>query len=297
MIQDDRPTSLNRPQRFDYEEAFSRNIGWLTPVEQHRLRSSRVAIAGLGGVGGSHLLALTRLGVGSFHIADFDEFGVHNFNRQAGAFISTIGRSKADVMQRMALDINPDLELQVFAEGVTSGNLLDFLDNVDIYVDGIDFFALDARIMVFEECRRRGIPAITAAPLGMGCGLLYFSPGGMSFDDYFRFSGASEQERYVRFIAGLSPAMLQRRYLVEPMAVDFKNHRGPSTIIACELCTGLTVAAVLKLLLRRGNIRAAPWAMQFDAYRHQLVHTWRPFGNANPLQRLLIAMVRNKLQL
>jgi len=53
------------PNAFDYEEAFSRNIGWLTEAELRQLRGKRVAIAGLGGVGGAHLLALTRLGVSS----------------------------------------------------------------------------------------------------------------------------------------------------------------------------------------------------------------------------------------
>jgi len=67
---------------FNYEQAFSRNVGWVTRDEQHRLRGKRVAIAGLGGVGGSHLLTLTRLGIGAFHIADFDTFAIENFNRQ-----------------------------------------------------------------------------------------------------------------------------------------------------------------------------------------------------------------------
>ena len=49
---------------FDYAQAFSRNIGWVTRDEQQRLRGKRVAIAGLGGVGGVHLLTLARLGVG-----------------------------------------------------------------------------------------------------------------------------------------------------------------------------------------------------------------------------------------
>ena len=56
---------------FDYNEAFSRNIGWITEQEQGILKSKRIAIAGMGGVGGSHLLTLTRLGVGNFNIADF----------------------------------------------------------------------------------------------------------------------------------------------------------------------------------------------------------------------------------
>ena len=59
---------------FDYHAAFSRNIGWVTETEQALLRTRRIAIAGLGGVGGSHLLTLTRLGIGRFNIADLDTF-------------------------------------------------------------------------------------------------------------------------------------------------------------------------------------------------------------------------------
>ncbi|MBV8093455.1 MAG: ThiF family adenylyltransferase, partial [Acetobacteraceae bacterium] len=60
--------------RFSYHLAFDRNIGWVTEWEQEALRFKRVAIAGMGGVGGIHLLTLARLGVGAFNIADFDVF-------------------------------------------------------------------------------------------------------------------------------------------------------------------------------------------------------------------------------
>ena len=79
---------------FNYEEAFSRNIGWLTEDEQQLLRGKRIAIAGLGGVGGSHLLTLSRLGVGAFNIADLDTFELANMNRQAGASMATLGAGK-----------------------------------------------------------------------------------------------------------------------------------------------------------------------------------------------------------
>ncbi|MBK3018850.1 hypothetical protein FKK32_30530, partial [Klebsiella pneumoniae] len=120
---------------FNYERAFSRNIGWVTPEEQQRLRRARVAIAGLGGVGGAHILTLSRLGVANFNIADFDEFDVHNMNRQAGAFMSTMGQSKLKVMERMALDVNPESHIRLFPEGVQDHNLDDFLKDVDVYVD------------------------------------------------------------------------------------------------------------------------------------------------------------------
>lgn len=281
---------------FDYAAAFSRNIGWVTEAEQAWLRRSRVAVAGLGGVGGAHVLTLARLGIGRFHVADFDTFELHNFNRQAGAFVSTLGRAKAEVAAAMARDVNPDADVRAFGEGVTAANLDAFLDGVDVYVDGIDFFAVPARRMLFAACRERGIPAVTAAPLGMGVSLLVFAPGGMSFERYFRLEGCSETEQYARFIAGLSPAMLQRGYLAVPQAVDFAARKGPSTVMACDLCAGVTGTTVLKILLGRGPLRPAPWAMQFDAYRQKLAWTWRPGGNANPLQRLLLALIRPRLR-
>lgn len=281
---------------FDYNRAFSRNIGWVTRPEQEKLRRARVAIAGMGGVGGAHLLALVRLGISHFHISDFDEFDVHNINRQAGAYMPHMGRKKLDVMAEMALNISPELDIKRFPEGVQPDNVDLFLKDVDVYVDGLDFFALPARRMVFAKCREKGIQVITCAPLAMGVALLYFDPQGMSAEDYFKWEGQPEQEQYARFIAGLSPAMMQRNYLVEPDGLSFNERRGPSTTMACELCAGVMGTMVLKLVLGRGAVRAAPWGMHFDAYHQKLKHTWRPGGNSNPLQQLLLAFIRPKLR-
>ena len=207
---------------FDYDRAFSRNIGWVTKDEQQRLRRARVAVAGLGGVGGAHVLALSRLGIANFNIADFDEFDVHNMNRQAAAFMSSMGRPKIDVVAEMARDINPESDIRLFRDGVTDANLDEFLKGVDVYVDSLDFFVLEVRRKVFRRCRELGIPAMTAAPLGMGTAFLYFSPTGMSFEDYFQVDGRDHEEQSARFIAGVSPAMLSRQYLVAPEAVNFK---------------------------------------------------------------------------
>ena len=280
--------------RFSYNEAFSRNIGWLTVAEQQVLRRKRVAIAGLGGVGGAHLITLARLGVGAFHIADFDAFDLANFNRQSGALLSTLGRPKADVLAEMAKDINPELDLQVFGEGVSEVNLDRFLKGADLYVDGLDFFAFGARRATFAACARLGIPAVTAAPLGMGAALLTFMPGRMSFEEYFRLEGLSEHEQAIRFLIGLSPAMLQRAYLADPSAVDLAGRLGPSTVIACQLCAGMAAAEAVKIMLIRAR-SAAPVALQFDAYRGKLKRTWRPWGNRGPVQRMILAIARRQL--
>jgi molybdopterin/thiamine biosynthesis adenylyltransferase len=275
-------------------EAFSRNLGWVTAAEQQALRGKRAAIAGLGGVGGGHLLTLARLGLGAFHIADFDTFDLANFNRQAGANMGTLGQPKVDVLARMALDINPELELKRFPAGVRSADLAAFLEGVDLYVDSLDFFAFDARQAVFAACARLGIPAITAAPLGMGTALLVFLPGGMTFEDYFGWGDLPDEEKALRFLVGLAPAGLQAGYLVDPGAINLGQRRGPSTIMGCELCAGAAATEALKILLGRGRVWAAPYGLQFDAYRNRLVRTWRPGGHRHPLQRLALALARRR---
>lgn len=280
---------------FDYAAAFSRNIGWVTEAEQQALRGKRVAIAGMGGVGGVHLLTLARLGIGAFNIADFDDFDIVNFNRQAGALVSTLGRPKVDVLAEMAADVNPELDIRRFPQGVMADNLEDFLRDVDLYVDGLDFFSFDARRRTFAACHRLGIPAVTAAPLGMGTAVLVFMPDGMSFEEYFCLEGCDEDEMAVRFLFGLSPGMLQRGYLADPSRVNLAERRGPSIIAACQLCAGVIATEALKILLGRGTLRPVPHGYQFDAYRLRMVHTWRPGGNRNPLQRLGLWIARRQL--
>jgi molybdopterin/thiamine biosynthesis adenylyltransferase len=275
---------------FSYDQAFSRNIGWVTPAEQAQLKGKRVAIAGVGGVGGVYLLTLARLGITQFHIADFDSFDIANLNRQAAAFMSTMGLPKADVAARMAKDINPEMQVKVFGQGVDASNMAEFLEGVDIYVDGLDFFAFAARQQIFAMCAARGIPATTVAPLGMGAACLNFLPGGMTFEEYFGWGDRPELEKALRFLVGLAPAGLHRRYLVWPEAVNLQERRGPSTIMACQLCAGVAGTQALKILLGRGEVIAAPRGFQYDAYRDKLVHTWRPGGHRNPLTQLALAV-------
>jgi len=282
---------------FTYQTAFSRNIGWLTHDEQQSLRQKRVAIAGMGGVGGSHLLTLVRLGVEKFNIADLDTFELANFNRQAGASLPTIDRPKVEVLAEMARDINPQADIRVFSAGVNEQNLKDFFSEVDLYVDGLDFFAFDVRERVFEHCHRHRIPAITVAPMGMSAALLNFLPGGMSFEEYFQVAGKPELEKAVRFLVGLAPALLHRHYLADKSQVDLKARKGPSTIMACQLCAGVAATEALKILLGRGKVWAAPHGIQFDGYRNRLAHTWRPGGNRHPFNRVAIAIAKQQLHL
>ena len=282
---------------FNYDEAFSRNIGWVTALEQAALRKKRVAIAGMGGVGGVHLLTLARMGIGAFNIADFDSFDLVNFNRQAGAMMSTLEQSKVDVLAAMARDINPEIDIRIFPQGVTSENLNDFFVDVDLYVDGLDFFAFEARRQTFAACSQLHVPAITAAPLGLGVALLNFLPGKMTFEEYFQWGDLPEKEMALRFLLGLAPRGLHFSYLADPSTVSFDERRGPSNIAGCQLCAGLAAVEALKILLGRGDVQCAPHGMQFDGFRNKLVKTWRPGGNEHFMQKIALKIARKKLSM
>ncbi len=283
---------------FDYNEAFSRNIGWVTKEEQQQLRNSTVAIGGLGGVGGDHTIVLARLGISNFHISDLDDYDIANFNRQAGANMSTVGKPKAAVMEETIRGINPEAKIKNFDSGIDEDNLEEFLDGVDIYVDSLDIFCLDIRRKVFRRCYEKGIPTITAAPMGMGTAFLVFKPGAMSFDEYFAIvdpgKNATDEEKaqifndnIMRFIIGVSPSMQQRHYLVERSSVNIFNKKVPSTCMGISLAAGTLCTNVLKLLLGRGKVVCAPRGLHYDAYRNTYIKTWRPWGNKNPMQRIM----------
>jgi len=110
----------------------------------------------------------------------------------------------------------------------------------------------------------------------------------MSFEDYFLWGDAPDDEKAVRFLIGLAPAGLHRKSLVDPSTVSLPEQRGPSNIMGCQLCAGVAATETMKILLGRGKVLAAPHGLQFDAYRNKLVHTWRPGGNNHPLQRVAL---------
>jgi hypothetical protein len=130
------------------------------------------------------------------------------------------------------------------------------------------------------------IYAITAGPIGFGTALLVFDPRGMTFDRYFDLhDDQSPIDQLAAFAVGLTPRLLQRPYL-DLSEVNLAEHRGPSAGLACQLCAGVTAAEAVKILLRRGPVRCAPWYSQFDAYRGLYRCGKLMGGGRNPLQRL-----------
>ncbi len=278
-------------------EAFSRNIGLLTQAEQDKLANAKVAIPGMGGVGGLHLITLTRTGVGKFHLADFDTFEPANVNRQFGAKVPDFGRPKMEVMKEQALSINPYLEIKEFQEGINNTNIDDFLNGVEVVLDGLDFFAFDARRLLFNRAREQGIYVITAGPLGFSSAMLIFSPyKGMSFDEYFNINDRqSEQEKYLLYAMGLAPRATHIRYM-DLSKVDLESKGGPSLIIACQTCSAMAATEALRIILKRGKIKPVPHYFQFDPYVQKFRNGKLIMGNRNPIQRIKKIVVKIMLK-
>lgn len=277
---------MNEQEEKFWQEAFCRNIGLVTRQEQNILRNTRVAIAGLGGVGGLHLTTLARLGIGKFSIADPDCFETVNIQRQCGACNATLGKSKAQVMRDMAFSINPHLDIRMFDCAIDTHNVSEFLEGCDIFVDGVDFFCLRQRRVLFDAAYKKGIYAITAGPLGFGSALLVFAPRAMTFDQYFDIrEDMTDMEKIIAFAAGLAPAALHMQYL-QLGSVSLQAKQGPSLAGACMICAGLAATEVMRVAMKRPGIKPAPHYMQFDSYRQKCSAGYLIGANRNPVQML-----------
>lgn len=277
--------------------AFSRNIGLLTESEQKKLRQSRIAIPGMGGVGGIHLITMVRSGIGKFNISDFDIFEPVNANRQYGANTSTYGRSKLEVMKEQALLINPYLEINTFPDGIHPGNVDKFLEDVDVVLDGLDFFNFDIRRLLFNRAREKGVFVITAGPMGFSSALLVFSPHyGMNFDEYFNITeNMKPEDKSLSFALGLAPRPTHIKYM-DFSKVDLEKKAGPSLNVSCQICAGMAGTEALRILLKKKGLKPVPYYVQFDPYLMKLKKGKLYFGNKNPIQRIKMAVVKRLLE-
>lgn len=144
---------------FSYREFTNRNIGFITPDEQLRLRDAAVFVCGAGGMGGAAIAALVRAGLGRFVIADIDDFEISNLNRQIFCTLSAVGRHKAVATREACLQINPEAEIEVF-EADWPENVRTVIDKAAVVINGTDDLA--ASILLYRTARECGKTVIDA---------------------------------------------------------------------------------------------------------------------------------------
>lgn len=144
---------------------YDRNLPVWGEAAQKRLAASRVAVFGLGGVGGHAMEALVRAGVGALALVDGDEVEESNLNRQLIATCATVGMRKTEAARRRALEIRPDMELELYDLFYLpeSADRID-ISRFDCIVDAID--TMTAKLELIERAHKLGVPVVSA----MGCG-------------------------------------------------------------------------------------------------------------------------------
>ena len=144
---------------------FSRTELLFGKEAMEKLAHSRVAVFGIGGVGGYVCEALVRSGVGAFDLIDDDKVCLTNLNRQIIATRSTVGKYKTDVMMERMKDINPDVEVQVHKCFFLPENADDFpFADYDYVVDAVD--TVTAKISLVMKAQEAGVPIISSMGAG-----------------------------------------------------------------------------------------------------------------------------------
>ncbi len=129
-----------------------------------RLASKHVFLAGLGGVGSYCAEALARGGIGRLTLLDHDVVAESNINRQLPALDSTVGKSKAELMQARIADINPDCTVSIRREFLTPENVNEIVPDADYVIDAID--SLNCKVALVAESVKRGLKV--ASSMGAG---------------------------------------------------------------------------------------------------------------------------------
>ncbi|MBK8652255.1 MAG: hypothetical protein IPN23_11195 [Elusimicrobia bacterium] len=147
---------------------------------------------------------------------------------------------------------------------MTAANVDDFLDGVDVVLDGVDFSVSKRGGWFSNRARAKGIPVVTAGPWGTVRPCWSFSPDGMSFDDYFDVNDqTSNRDALIAFAVGLAPRSTHGRYM-DFSRVSFNRRRGPSLDVACQLCSALAVTEGHAFDFKRRGLAPAPVYRQFD---------------------------------
>ena len=147
------------------QERFSRSAPLLSEEGIERLRRSKVAVFGIGGVGGFAVEALVRSGVGFIDIFDADIVSVSNLNRQIIATESTVGKDKVEVMRERILDIDPSVEVGAYKLFYSSETAEDIdLSAYDYIIDAID--TVSSKIELIERAKSVGARIISSMGTG-----------------------------------------------------------------------------------------------------------------------------------
>lgn len=235
----------------------------MTESQLDEIQKTSIAIGGLG-LGGSVFLNLVRMGFENFHIADPDTYERTNINRQRMAKESTLQMRKDDALIREAQDINPNVRIRAFSEGVNANNVKDFLEGIDWVVDVVDVFAIPEKLALNAEASRRKLPLASSGSIGFSASVVIFDQSTRSFADLSGMSVSSSDEenirRFVRFIAPRIPEYMKVQL---DKALRRESHI-PFVVPGVEIAAAFVTSEIAKQILKIGELVRAPYGIHID---------------------------------
>ena len=239
------------------EYQFSRTERLLGAPAMEKLKGARVAVFGIGGVGGYVAEALARSGVYKLDLIDKDEVSLTNINRQIIALHSTLGRAKVDVMKERILDINPEAEVRTYKCFYLpeTRDLFDF-SQYDYVVDAVD--TVTAKIQLIVQAKERNVPIICSMGAGNKVVPTAFEVADISETSVCPLARVMRQECKKRGIRDVKVVYSKEKPVnngdspVEPENLELKgNGIAPASCAFVPSVAGLIIASeVIKDLIR-----------------------------------------------
>jgi molybdopterin/thiamine biosynthesis adenylyltransferase len=268
-------------------------MGFWNEKTQQALLDTDVAIAGTGGAGYLFALELARIGVQRFQIADPETFDAPNANRVFGATANTVGQNKSVILRENLLTINSAVEVEIYPDGVSQGNISEFICDADIVLDATELSMPHLGTMIAREARRRvrngirsPVPVLNIEYIGHGGQVTVFHPDhGVDFEDFMGIKGGSAAPLSEVARQVLDPS---RHLAYLPPYGDIRTLEAiqggaplPSNMLGVGVATQLGVAEVFKLVRSlRGDRHVkptyAPKVRWYDAYTGRSGRTGHP---------------------
>ena len=147
------------------ENQYSRTELLIGKEGLEKLKNAKVAVFGIGGVGSYTVEALARAGIGYLVLVDYDKYDITNINRQLGAYYSTIGKYKVEVMKERIKDINPEAVVEIYRPEEIEGRESNIINSSFTYVvDAID--TMKNKLDLIEKCNKENVKIITVTGSG-----------------------------------------------------------------------------------------------------------------------------------
>ncbi len=227
-------------------EQFSRTENLIGKEKVELLKNFRVAVFGIGGVGGYAVEALTRSGLGAIDIIDNDKVCLSNINRQIIATHKTIGQYKVDVMKERILEINPDVKVHTYKTFFTSETKEEFdFSKYDYIIDAID--TVTGKIALIEQAKKYNVPIICSMGTGNKLNPTMFEVADISKTSVCPLARVMRTELKKRGIKDVKVVYSKETPILSAAAPE-KDERGkipPASISFVPPVAGLIMAGVV----------------------------------------------------